>query len=204
MATISAVRIANLALSHLGQGTSIETLDFNIDNSPEAYQAGLWYDFAKEQVLVAYDWSFARFRETLVDHADDPPDGIWAYRYVYPVNCLVMREIENSAAPPGDASPFVVEMDLAGTEKTILTNVDDATGIYTRKITDTSLFSPFFVITLSYLLAHYMAMGITGRRKDQQEMIANFAGMIRLAPAHDANEMVEGPPREAESIRGRI
>ena len=162
----------------------------------------MWYDFAREQTLVAYDWSFARFRETLVDHADDPPDGIWAERYVYPANCLVMREIENITAS-GDAIPFSIEMDLAGTEKTVLTDLDEAIAIYTRKITDTTLFTPFFIMTVSYLLAHYMAMAITGRRKDQETMLGNFTALIRIAPAHDANERVEGPLREAEAIRGR-
>ena len=201
--------IANMALSHIGQDT-IENLD---EQSNEAKHARVWYDFTRRQSLEAYDWNFARKRLTLALHGDtisetgsDPMAGVWGYRYQYPADCLVMRKMQNANAAPagaGDATPFDVEGSLSGETKTILTDLQDAVGVYTYDATDTGLFSPLFVQVHSRLLASMIAYALTGKQKISTEQLQLYQILLGGAAASNANEQVSPPPRDADWIRGR-
>ena len=200
MVTISAVRIANMALSHIGARSSIESLD---ESSPEAKQCKLWYDYSRQQALASYDWSFARKRQALAVHADDPPEGVWNYRYVYPSDCLKAQHIVNLAGPTADAVPYNVEASDDGETKTILTDTEDAVLVYTFDQTSTAMFTPLFIEMLSHLLAHHIAFSLTGKKEIRTLELQIYNSLVNAAPAQDANEKVEAPPREAEWIRGR-
>ena len=150
---ISDVIIANMALSHVGAKSTIEAIG---EASTEGRVIDLWFEFSRKQTLEGHDWNFARKRRTLTTHAEDPPEGVWGFRYVYPGDCVAARKIENpTASAPlvwiqnftdpetrGDAIPFEVEMNDAGNEKTILTNLDDAKLVYTFDQTDAGVYSP--------------------------------------------------------------
>lgn len=207
MAAISATRIANMALSHIGAKHQIEDL---AEVSPEAKECELWYDDARLQALQAYDWGFARRRIALALHTDtisetdgEPLAGVWAYRYQYPANCVAVRKLQNANSPPDDATPFEVELNLAGTTKSILTDISPAVAVFTFDQEEPSLFSPAFVSTFSHLLGHYIAPGLTGKRSLTRDLLAKYQGLIFAAPALDANEAVAKPPRDAEWVRGR-
>jgi hypothetical protein len=200
MAVISPVRIANMAISHLGGKSTIETLT---ENTPEGKIMELWYDYSRLEALEAYDWRFARKRLLMAEHSEDPPAGVWGFRYQYPSDCVSAREIENPLGPDADAIPFEVEMNGAGGEKTILTDAEKATLVYTFDQPNTTFFSAHFVSTLSYLLAHHTAYSVTRKAKLRNNMFLIFRDMIRVAPAVDANEGARKPPREAESVRAR-
>lgn len=199
--SVSETTIANMALDSLGSKSVIASLT---EASPEAKACKLWYDASRRQALEAFNWSFARRRLTLASHSDAAPEQRWNFRYQYPVDCIKAREIENPLGPDADAIPFTIELDDAATVKTILTDLDDAVLIYTSDISNTSLFSMFFVDTLSALLAARIAIKITGKRTLKGDMIQQYNSLLRIAPAHDANEAVGKKPREAEHIRARV
>ncbi len=199
MATVSPVKIGNMALSHVGVSTVIETLSEDI---VEANQVRLWYDFSREQALEMLDWNFARKRQTLASHADDPSDdGVWGFRYQYPADALKARTLVNPAGKEADAIPFEVE-NSSGT-RSILTDLDEAVLVYTFKLHDTSLFSPMFIEALSYLLAHHIAFALTGNPELKKEMLQTYIGILRVAQTYTANEGQAAPPRDAEHIRDR-
>ncbi len=200
MATVSKVKIANLALSNIGARSSIESLD---ELSAEAKQCKLWYDFAREMALEAYDWSFARKRQTLAAHSDDPPSGVWGYRYQYPSDCVKLRYLVNPLGPDADPVPFEVESSLDGSTKTILTDLEDAVAVYTWNLEQTALFSIWFVQTMAAALGYFTAFSLTGKTTIQQVMLDKFNVYLAAAEMHDANERVGAPPREAEAIRAR-
>ena len=77
---LSKVRIANFALSKLGRKSNIESLT---EDSAEAGEVNLWYDFCLDMALASYDWSFARKRVALATHSSTVPTE-WAYAYQYP------------------------------------------------------------------------------------------------------------------------
>jgi len=196
--TISSVQIANMALSHIGDNSTIESLT---ENSSQAKTVNLWFHFARQLTLAAWDWSFARKREAIAEHDDDPPDE-WTYRYQYPADCIKARFIENPAGKLADPVPFVVEYSADGT-KSILTDIEDAILIYTRDATEPLLFTHFFIEVFSLVLAAKIAFALTGRQKIKDDMDARAMRMLIYAPAMDASEQMEAPPRDAAHIRGR-
>jgi len=195
-----------MALSHLG-ARSIESFD---DQGAEEAQCRIWYDYSRRMALEAHDWNFARRRLTMALHGDtisttssDPLAGVWAYRYQYPADCVAARKIQNSNAPPDDATPFEVETNLDGTEKTILTDEEDAVLVYTRDQKNTDMFSALFVLALSHLLAHHMAFALTGKVAIKQDQMRLYQAVLPSATAASANESVSSPPRDADWIRDR-
>lgn len=212
MVTVSNVRISNLALSRLGTNSTIESLS---ENSTEAIQSLLWYDFSRIQTLEAYDWSFARKRLTLALSSEDPPDGVWGYRYQYPSDCVMFRKIENptritlldrrdfTANDLTDAVPFEIEVTSDGLMKTILTDMETAIGVYTSDQETTELFSIHFIQALSTLMAYHMCVALTGKLQLKEQLFQEWQKLILDAPAHDANERVGRPERDASWIRQR-
>ena len=195
---LSKVKICNMALGNLGSSDTIESLT---ENSVAAKQCNLWYDESRQEALEAFDWSFARKRQALAPHSEDPPDA-WSYRYQYPADCVTAREIENPLGAEADPVPFTVEMAADGT-KCILTNLDEAVLVYTYDQETVSSFSKHFVRTLAFAIALNICMVITGKRTIKQDMAGQLSRHIALAPAHNANEEVKAPPRDADWIRGR-
>ena len=204
MSSISKVIIGNMALGHVGARDAIESID---EESTVARQVRLWYDFSREQTLAAFDWSFARKRVALALIEEvptgDPVAGEWSYRYQYPADCIAARYIVNPLGKTADAVPFEVEVSEGGEAKTILTDMEDPVLVYTFDQQLTSIFSPYFVQTLSILLGSHIAYPVTGKMKLKGELLNLFGSYIRAASAHDANERVSAPPREAENIRAR-
>ena len=219
MPTISDTRIANMALSHVGARATIESLDDEI--STEAEVCRLWYEFSRRQTLEGFDWNFARKRITLTTHSEDPPDGVWGFRYVYPADCVVARKLENPTGTVegqtgrwisdfstpevrGDAIPFEVETDPTGQTKSILSNLSDAKLVYTFEQLDTGLYSPLFVEALSRALGSHIAFTLTGKLALANALAQSFQNAMFTASSSNANEFVDKPPRDADFIRGRV
>jgi len=208
---ISEVRICNMALSRIGAASSIESLT---EASAEANACNLWYNYSRRQALAANDWGFARKRAALTTHSDDPPSGIWAYRYQYPSDCNILRKIQNptgsaallwaqDAHANADAIPFSIELDDSQETKSILCDLDEATAVYTFDLTNVTLFSEYFVSMLAIAIAANIAFSITGNPDIENTMVGRFNALAAIAGAADSNEQVGKPPRDAEWIRGR-
>lgn len=198
MALISKVKIGNMALSKLGITNQIE--DFGEDTA-EADQVELWYDYSRLQTLEGYNWSFARKRRTLATASEDPPDD-WAYRYAYPSDCVKLRLIWNPTGRTNDLVPFDTELNTAGV-KTILTDMEEAQAIYTKDVENVALFSPHFVEVLNTALAYHMAFALTGKYKVQEGLYNDFNRLINLAPALDSYERVEDPVDDCDWVKAR-
>lgn len=199
MALISKVAIANMALAHIGNKAIIANFE---EKSAEAKQLKLWYDPSRLETLETFDWSFARRRAALAEHSDDPPDE-WSYRYVMPADCVAFRRIYNPLGDAADPVPYRMELSENGEERTILTNLEEAYGIYTFDQEAVSLFSWHFVKMLSYAIAGNIAFALTGKRSIKADMIQQFTGLLAAAPAQNANEEQRDLPREAPWIEAR-
>jgi len=214
--TISPVVIGRMALSHIGARSRIESLT---ENSNEAKEVNLWYDFARKQTLEAFNWNHARKRITLALHGDDAPDGVWKFRYQYPSDCLKARAIENPRIPvrsagffgrtfdeltglQRDAVPYEVEISTDGT-KSILTNLEEAKLVYTFDQENTALFTELFIEAHSRALASKIAFTLTNRREAATDQLKIFFLVLDRAAAVDGNEQTQPPPRDADWIRNR-
>lgn len=205
MAFITDTGIANMALSLAGAESDIESLT---EKTAEAIQCNLWYDFSRQQILEASDWSFARRRIGLALHDDvisetstDPWAGVWSFRYQYPHDCIKARKIQHPNAPPDDAHPFDIETSISGEEKTILTDVEDAVLVFTFDSKAPELWSAIFVQGFAHLLSSKITFSLTGKRKVAETQLGLYMQVLPAAAASDANEKMDPPSRDAESVR---
>jgi len=199
MASISKVKIGNLALSHIGAKATIESFS---EDSAEAQNIDLWYDFARESVLQAFDWSFARKKDALASHSVDPDTTEWSYRYQYPADCIAARYILNPLGKDADAVPFEMREAGDGT-KSILTDQESAKLVYTQNIETTSLFTPNFVMTLSYYLASLISFSLTGKLTLKEAMENQYMKWLFISSGNNGNEEVSQDERDAVWIRAR-
>lgn len=201
--TTSANMICNQALSHIGARAALE--DFTTELTAEAEQCNLWYDFSRKQALAVHNWTFARYRKALALHGVAAPAGLWSFRYQYPSDCIKLVRLIHPAGRQADAIPFEIEsVQQAGAfTKSILTDLDNATALYTFDVTDTTIFTPFFVELLAYLIAYHIAYALTGKREIEKDMITIYSNLTTLAPKVDAEEGLDEKVRDADQIRVR-
>ena len=136
---VSRTDICNMALSHANQESAL--MDVDTEQDPLASRCRQWYDISRLSALAAYDWSFSRRRATLAIHADSPPSDR-SYRYVYPLDCIAIRNIKPYTAN-GRQLPYSLEQAENNT-RSIVCNIPEAYMRFTFDQTDTFQFSPSF------------------------------------------------------------
>ena len=158
MMAISSVQICNMALAAVGHGDTIASFE---EDSQNARVCRIYYEQVRDQCLEDVDWRFASRRRALVKVDDSDAVTEWAYRYQYPTDCLVMREI--ISLPRSKRSdqriPFAVESD-ADHGLVILTDQSDAIARYTAKVEDPSWWPRSFVDYLVYSLAEKLGQAL--------------------------------------------
>ena len=177
--------IANTALSLAGASSTIQSLD---ERSAEAVKCRPFMQVVRRQTLEAFDWNFARRRKALALHGDAPPEDMWALRYAWPDGCVQFRRIQNPLGEDADPVPYTVELSDNGAEKTILTNLEEAIGIWTMDVLDLSLTTAHFQTTMACLLGSFIAMPTSKNPGIKRDLLGQYNYMIGVAPAFNANE----------------
>lgn len=140
--------IANKALRRLG----ILPIDSITDKTTdEAIQCNEEYLTTLNEYLIQANPNFAREEVALTLDSGEESD-IWSFIYEYPSDCINIRYIYN---PSGTSEKVEYELgiDDAGVATTIMTNLEDAIIVYTKAVTDLSLFKVHDTTAISYLLA---------------------------------------------------
>lgn len=183
MATISKSAIANLALSNIKDKGTISNLD--TDQSAQGKIARLWYDVARRQALVDYNGGFALKRQALATHGEDP-SADWSFRFQFPATGLHPRFVQNPLGRDKAPIPFDWEVADDGTQS-ILTDQEDAILAFTFDQEDTTFFTPHFVLSLSFLLGHYIAGPLSKSQNIQDRMLEKYNTAINVGMAAEAN-----------------
>lgn len=140
------------------------------------------------------------------------PPYPWRYAYAYPTDCIRLRFVmtppqsPESAVPimtnavvnpanayPVSSAPFVVGLmkDTNGNKiKVILSNVQNAIGVYTARADDPDLWSPLFKQAVIAALAAWFVNPIARNKDMMAEKTAMAANIITSARVADANEGV--------------
>lgn len=176
----SEVDICNLALSHFGQDASISSIS-PPDGSAEAEHARRFYPIARNEMLEAHPWTFATKRVLLAEQVNDRDD--WAYRYALPADCLKPRRVLPDGYTDTENDGVTYEWEGAS----LYTNEATATLVYTYLQTDTTKFSPLFVIALSYLLASYLSGPIAKDPSGRTQNALRAAATAELGKARMSN-----------------
>lgn len=175
----SEVDICNLALSHLGDTATLSSIN-PPEGSAQADHCYRFYPIARDSLLEMHLWNFSMRRVALPAKQCDWPE--WTNCYGVPSDAINLISILPPDAAddysvkfvPTDAplfahnyspmvqtgryvpQPFTVETLSDGT-KILYTNQPNAVLRYTAYVTDSTLFSPLFTMTLSWHLASMLA-----------------------------------------------
>lgn len=199
----SEVEICNLALGHLGDNASIASLD-PPEGSAQAEHCARFYPIARDTLLEAHSWKFATRRGTLA--LLDTESFNWDYAYAEPFGALrILAVLPSDARSTDEGEQFETVSDDAGTSL-ILTDLVDATVLYTARVSDTTKFSPLFVDALSRLLAAYLAgpvlKGDAGKAESKAQM-QFFRAALSLAMTSDANQRKVKPEHTVDWMGAR-
>lgn len=207
----SVVEICNLALSAMGTRSTISDIS---EGSAEARQCALHYDAARDAVLAAAHWNFARkqvalalLKDATLATPDDVPQP-WLYEYAYPSDAIqaryMMSTIDTSAASSmfGVASPgvsqltgspirFLISLDVddnGNDVKVILSNQEDAQLVYTKRVIDPNLFDSTFVQAFAYYLASKLVIALSGDKQLARDMFSVADRVTTQARVTNGNE----------------
>lgn len=224
----SEVDVCNLALSHLGDTATVSSIN-PPEGSAQAEHCQRFYPIARDSLLEMHFWNFSMKRATLAQLTNTWSQ--WKYAYALPSDCLnpiaiLPPEAYDDYATrfvPTDTpffgqnlspsvaagryvpQPFSIEMDASGNE-IILTNQEQAILRYTYYVTDTTKFSPLFVMTLSWHLASMLAGPVikgdagAAEAKRCQQMMIMYLGQAQIS---DANQRKINAEHIVPFIAGR-
>lgn len=190
MAT-TAVDIANLALSHLGDDATVSQID-PPEGSVQAEHCARFLPIARNTLLELHPWKFAVRRVQPALRADQASSA-WRYVYQEPnglIRVLAVLPLGYTRDSDGAAVEYSTESDSNGAGL-ILTNTPSATirGIFS--VEDPARFTPLFTEALGWLLASYVAgpllKGETGASMAKDCWQA-FLGMYARASGSSANQ----------------
>lgn len=185
----SEVDICNLALSRLGDSATISSLD-PPEGSAQAERCARFYPFARNNLLELHSWKFATRRARLAELATVDSYN-FQYAYAEPAGALrILAVLEATQANDQDSHVFDTMSDeTAG--NIIVTDLADATVLYTVLATDSGKFPPLFVEALSWSLASMLAgptlKGDAGAA-EAKRCTAQFVGVLTQARTTDANQ----------------
>ena len=169
------VDICNLALAHLGDDATIATLS-PPEGSAQAEKAARFYPIARNTLLQMHTWNFASKRANLALTTNTLDQ--WDYAYVAPTDMMspvsvISPTAQNDYATrmsagdtPGGITSNYAPTIVAGQYTPqqfavegiyIYSNQENALLRYQSLVTDSTTFSPLFIVTLSWHLASMMA-----------------------------------------------
>jgi hypothetical protein len=183
------VDIGNLALSHLGDDATVAVLD-PPESSAQAVHLSRFIPIARDEMLEGFAWKFAQRRATLALRAET--SDAWEFAYAEPSDCIRVIGILPYGYTSDDNATELFDTESAddGTPL-IITNTENATLLYTARVTDPSRFTPLFTSALARLVAAYVAgpliKGEEGQKAALQQYQA-FLGIWGRATTSSANQ----------------
>lgn len=194
--------ICNLALSHIGVGKEIASLDS--EKSQEAMACRRVFEPARIATLRDFGWPFAtKFVD--LGLVKENPTSEWSFSYQYPSDCLHFRKILSGTRNDNRQSrvPYRIVYGASGQE--IYTDCEDAEAEYTVDVKDTGRFPQDFVMALSFRIAFLVAPRLTAgdpfKLGDRARTLYDVE--VSRAKATAANEEQEEEDPDSEFIRAR-
>lgn len=171
-----------------GSSKFIQSFD---EQSTEAKNCKLWYEFVRDWLLRHYSYDFARSVRAL--SMISVPTQEWSYSYALPEDYIRAYYItqqwlnpQTKIEPPYE--PMQLGLSTDQTQRLLFCNITPAYLTYTIRVTNPAVFDVGFVDTLQKCLGAFLAFPIT-----QKALIANSvrgiaAQAIAEAEAMSANE----------------
>lgn len=157
------VELCNLALSRVGHGAS-KPLQ-SLSESGEAANACLRvFQPALDALMREYAWPFAR-RAVALSLSTETIEG-WEYAYAYPDNCAYLAAVGPSGSDAtrlpakGQRYAFGLMAAASGESLLVASNLSEAMGWYTVKITNPDFGDALFQDALAWRVAGELALAL--------------------------------------------
>ena len=178
----SVIGIYNLALSELG----VSKIDSLTESSTAANRLNDTWQYVRDEVLEADDWSFATTRVLLVANAETPVQG-FDYAYTLPADFLrVCEDKEDDPPVYPNTYPYVIEALDDGTQCLFCDYDNSESNLsikYVRREENPARYSATFIRALSARLAASVALALTESLKKLEAMEALYDSRLRKAKA---------------------
>jgi hypothetical protein len=184
---VSSVSIYNSALVKL----DTDTISAFSDSNKAARLGNVLYDLKRKQLLEAHYWNFAT-KKASFSKLSSTPEYDFSAEFSLPSDFIRMRRLQYPN----------IRYKIIGA--TIQAAADTLKGEYIYDVTDTSLFSPTFRETLSYLLASEVAGPLLHSRSKAEEMERKYLDMLREARFIDGSQGTRDNLYSDEFIESRI
>lgn len=185
--------LAKLALSLIGHGDSIESLD---ERSPASAESRRWLPMAKSLSFEAANWPFARQYKALALVTSDP-NIRWSYAYRYPKSAVTVWRIPINAKAH-DSAPFSIGHDDGG--RLVYTNQPDAVAEYTAAVEQPLFYPATFASLVMNQLAVFLSIALTKKPQVVRDMKLAHLEALSVATAHGGNEGRRDEPEEIDLI----
>lgn len=175
--------ICNQALGKIG-AKRINNFEDNTDTKPEAIQCRLHFEPTRDALLRSHAWRFASARATL--SADvETPDFEWDFQFHLPSDFMLMKSIFEDQSRDINFRSYALEGDL------LLTNQEEMSIRYVKKVTDASkfdaLFVEVFVLSLALKLIGPLAGGAPKLQKVVQDELRILMPSVRALDGQETN-----------------
>jgi hypothetical protein len=178
---LNKVEICNFALAKLG-ATRIGSLT---DSSEEARQCNIFYDQTVREILREYPWSFATEAVQLAQSTTTPLLD-FKYQYALPDDYMRVWRMNDGTE----------RYDIRGNY--IHTDASSCKILYTKEITDPTLFDPLAVRALYTLLASKIAYPLQQESAREGRLLEEYYAVVGpLAKSIDSME--SDIPRDIQS-----
>lgn len=179
--TYSEVLLCNLALERIGTQSRINSLDTAVDRSTNAASCALWYPQSRDAVLTDFPWTWTQGSAVLSQiNTTYPASPEYQYSYQYPVGALdiyavvpTCTPVSQQTTPPqttgvfsvypwrdywwkraeGKPCPWGFRINSGPTGRLVMTDLPNATALFTQQITDPTQYSADFVDMLVWRVA---------------------------------------------------
>lgn len=212
----SEIEICKMALSNVRAG-DISSLN---DPTIQAKNCKLKYPIVRDMMLSQTAWGFNRSIKALTVSTTEIFN--WGFAYVYPNDCQKINRLIGSHEEITNADSDVISrlidsqiLPISNIRNSIpheVFNFNDVKLIganqsglwidYTKKVTNTELFSPAFVLAMSHLLAAEIAVPIVGVKEGRQlrsDSFTLYQDYMASAMTYDINED-DQEPLESEFV----
>jgi hypothetical protein len=184
----SQVQAVNSALEDIGSQAQITSLG---DGSSAALAASVIYTPTVQLLMRELDPDFAMFTAPLTLSAAVTPVPPWAYEFLYPADCVRLRQVRPAPADYAAFDPQPIRAQVAFdvisavNTKVILTNQQNAQAVYTSSNAPEALWDAVFFDAFVRRLASPLAMALAGRPDFAEKILEQAAMMAQTAEMVD-------------------
>lgn len=196
----SDIEICNIALGRVANTQPIASFT---ERSKQAELCQTFYSLLREIVLQDFPWPFAESIVALADVGSPAPG--WQFRYRYPADCLLVREIvtpgQHRVLSSSMEVPYKVGYDAGG--RVIHTDQPTASVRFTFNVQNPTHFDALFVDALAWRLAMDLALPLSSKPEYRTFCEQQYQNALTIAQGAAFRESQDGEMPESEFVTVR-